>query len=130
MKVRHNKTSMHIGPVKKVEGGYIFGAKGMMRSTGFEDAVAFLPNDQYEEVKEDHWQDVTGECEETTDTNSINEKIKPSYEVNGWWIGLTESAHQQGYRLRKVQLRKDDTVIAGTTHESLQWAFLVERKVE
>ena len=116
MKVRHKRTWMTFAPVTKVGGGYIFGAKGMMRSTGLEDAVAFLPDEQYEEVQDpppDRWQDVTGECQ--IDHVAI---------LHGH-----RHIDDTSYRLRKVRVKYEHDGLGRITGTPY-WAFLVERKEE
>ena len=86
----------------------------------------------YEEIKEDHWQDVTGEC--GFQEASPREQVRffqhrvgtPDCNTLFEWPYL---ATIEGYRLRKVQLYEPLLSGESTSQAVVRWAFLVERKV-
>ena len=72
---------------------------------------------------EPHWQDVTGECIVNVQGILVHND-KANHEI-------TMAYGNDNYRLRKVHLRAtEDETIAGMLHTSMQWAFIIERKVE
>ena len=97
-----------------------------MRNLAHPDVIVDLdgtfPFKGWEIIKDaplDRWRDVTGECV-IADNGDVR---------HGDLIFLAEFRGRYSYRLRKVQVRKaTDEVIAGMPHQSMQWAFLVERK--
>ena len=73
--------------------------------------VYALPISQWEDVPQDRWQDVTGECEVSVGLCAMLH--------NGW---VVQAAN--GYRLRKVQ-----SWVGNYPAHGKVWAFIVERKV-
>ena len=109
MKVRHKRTGVVYDNAEMKTYGY--------RIVMPDGEIKAFEGKHLEIVDEPRWQDVTEECDVGWDG------IKLRYPDG------RENELPPNYRLRKVQLRKNPTFIAGAQHESLQWAFLIERKV-
>lgn len=127
MKVRHNNRLYEVvGNWSHFSGKKFYVVEAAI---GFE----CKPCDESEEVKADHWQDVTGECRD----NGFNYIFHPG--CNNESGGIHGYEARKHYRLRKVQVGSiitgDREVLAG--HEQVRmastdrmWAFIVERKVD
>ena len=88
-----------------------------------------------ENVDDDCWEDATDKSE-VTDNNAARELVLAIAVPNRCPADGTFTSHvsriilPSGHRIRKVQLRKPtDEIVAGVSHQSMQWAFVVERKV-
>lgn len=108
MKVRHKQT----GVVVEVQEPA--GLWWILRPASPEVHYA-VPMSDYEEIKTDRWQDVTGEV---IDSISGISMIHPDW--------LNNVCVPDGYRLRKVQLKREQ---GEHLSDLTVWAFIVERKV-
>ena len=120
MKVRHKTLWQQTSPwlVMEESENYYIAAQIPYTSLNPEH-LELLPKSLYERIPTDHWQDVTGECSLRMDGTT------QLVDHDSVWGAVAQANPTAPYRLRKVQLLAP---LEPVTH--LQWAFVVEQKVD